>query len=542
MATNEIRLKLVIDGKEAQGVLLNTDELLKKIRAGAGSTGKGGASDMNAMTQAVGQLGWALGDANMFFVNFRAGMMSVGNNIPMIAQGFLRAGEAAKESGMSISKYFMQSMTGAGGVMLGVNAAMFVMQSLPAIFDSINKSAKEAAQEGLELFNKQLEKASQSTAVEMYNKAYGELYAIKALLDMRMAPQSFGQKLFGSMFGVNGDLEAGVTAAEKKVKAAENKLKEFDERAKTRIGAITLDIENIDNKINAVSKDDPAADQKIRALANEKIAKQKELNKLTGDNTKDKQKALFVSEAELAKQIEQVKQELKKEHSLREQLELRKKLNSLNEQAWKLGTGSDLGAVSGMLRGSELPKITDMTKGPLSKVAVPGKPVFEGLTRELSMQLIGMEALEKGWQSLGSSITQSMAGPLRSLQQSNNLLENMLGNLLNVGLQMAATGIMGGLFNLATGGAGGFLGGLMGALGLTKMAKGGTITEPILGLGLNSGGGYLMGENGHELVIPKAQAYAGGTLNIRVGGTLTGDGTSLRAVIKRLDKIESRYR
>ena len=244
-----------------------------------------------------------------------------------------------------------------------------------------------------------------------------------------------------------------------------------------------------------------------------------------------------------------MQQELKKEHSLREQLELRKKLDALNQQAWKLGTSADLSAANDMARGNENPLISlagDTIRGNkrLDRVKVPTKPKnpISETTSELQMQLIGMNALEKGWQSLGSTITQSLAAPLRSLQQSNNILENMLGNLLSVGLQMAATGLMGGLFNSLTGGTGGFLSGFMGALGINKMANGGTITEPIIGLGLNTGGKYLMGENGHELVIPKAAAYGSGTLNIRLGGTLTGDGTSLRAVIKRLDKIESAYK
>ena len=549
MATNEIRLKLVIDGKEAQGVLLNTDDLLDKLRSKSKGVGKGGADDFGAMSQAVGQLGWALGDANMFFVNFRAGMMSVGNNIPMIAQGFLRAGDAAKDAGMSIGKYFTSSLSGPAGVMLAVNGAMFVMQALPAIFDSINKKAKEAAAEGLEDFNKQLGIASKSTAVSMYNKAYGELYALKGLLDMRMAPQGFGQKIVMALFGGNSDLEAGISAAEQKIKSAEKKLKEFDEKSRSRVGAIEQDIEDITNRINAVQKSDPNADQKISAFADDKIAKQKVLNKLTGDNNEHKQKAVILFDAELTKQIAQVQQELKKEHSLREQLELRKKLDALNQQAWKLGTSADLSAANDMARGNENPLIGlagDTIRGNkrLDRVKVPTKPKnpISETTSELQMQLIGMNALEKGWQSLGSTITQSLAAPLRSLQQSNNILENMLGNLLSVGLQMAATGLMGGLFNSLTGGTGGFLSGFMGALGINKMANGGTITEPIIGLGLNTGGKYLMGENGHELVIPKAAAYGSGTLNIRLGGTLTGDGTSLRAVIKRLDKIESAYK
>ena len=538
MATNEIRLKLVIDGKEAQGVLLNTDDLLDKLRSKSKGIGKGGADDFGAMSQAVGQLGWALGDANMFFVNFRAGMMSVGNNIPMIAQGFLRAGDAAKDAGMSIGKYFMSSLTGPTGIMLGVNAAMFVLQSLPMIFDAINADAKKAAEQGLEDFKKKLEEIQTLSMLKpLWLDIMNEAAILQAAVDSEWFPF------------IGSEAQEQLKATEAKLELLRKKGNDLRKEATMKLGSIEQQIKDIDIKMKSVTKDDPQADTKIRALANEKIAKQKELDKLTGDTNDKKQKALYISDAELTKQIAQVQQELKKEHSLREQLELRKKLDALNQQAWKLGTSADLAAANDMARGNENPLIGlagDTIRGNkrLDRVKVPTKPnnPISETTSELQMQLIGMNALEKGWQSLGSTITQSLAAPLRSLQQSNNILENMLGNLLSVGLQMAATGLMGGLFNSLTGGAGGFLSGFMGALGINKMANGGTITEPIIGLGLNTGGKYLMGENGHELVIPKAAAYGGGTLNIRLGGTLTGDGTSLRAVIKRLDKIESAYK
>ena len=189
MATNEIRLKLVIDGKEAQGVLLNTDDLLDKLRSKSKGIGKGGADDFGAMSQAVGQLGWALGDANMFFVNFRAGMMSVGNNIPMIAQGFLRAGDAAKDAGMSIGKYFMSSLTGPTGIMLGVNAAMFVLQSLPMIFDAINADAKKAAEQGLEDFKKKLEEIQTLSMLKpLWLDTMNEVAILQAAVDSEWFP------------------------------------------------------------------------------------------------------------------------------------------------------------------------------------------------------------------------------------------------------------------------------------------------------------------------------------------------------------------
>jgi hypothetical protein len=537
MATNEIRLKLVIDGKEAQGVLLNTDELLGKLRNKTKGTGKEGAADMGAMTQAVGQLGWALGDANMFFVNFRSGMMSVGNNIPMIAQGFMRAGEAAKTAGISMKTYFAQSLTGAGGVMLGINAAMFAMQSLPMIFAAINKESKQAAADGLEDFTKQLEKITIFTMADKLAEVRGELILYRSIVAQQNATGGMGLA-FVKLIGYQSTADEMLTVAEQKVRMAERKDKELTEQGMTRIGLLKAEIDNYDILMDKV-KSGANADKEIHDLAVKKAAKQKELSDLTTVEKQVKEKNLIISDAELAKDIQKLKAQLEKTTSIREELELRKKLNDLNQQAMKLGTSYDSKAINKMAQSidfgiSGASSLNGTT--PIEKPAVAIKETND----ELMVSLLGMHALEKGWQSAGQSIAQSLSGPLRVLQQSNNALESMIGNILEVGLQMATTGLFGGLFSML--GGGGFLGGFMGALGITKMAKGGLITEPIMGLGLNTGGRYLMGENGNELVTPRASSYGSGALEIRVSGELTGNGTSLRAMLKRLDKMESRYK
>lgn len=63
----------------------------------------------------------------------------------------------------------------------------------------------------------------------------------------------------------------------------------------------------------------------------------------------------------------------------------------------------------------------------------------------------------------------------------------------------------------AAGGIGGLLSGLFGALSGGKLfAKGGMITEPVIGFGTQSKTGYMLGESGPEAVIPADLLTAGG--------------------------------
>ncbi len=66
---------------------------------------------------------------------------------------------------------------------------------------------------------------------------------------------------------------------------------------------------------------------------------------------------------------------------------------------------------------------------------------------------------------------------------------------------------------------GGFASSLLGAFGLKKFARGGIITEPVIGVGTKSGGGYLLGEAGPEAVTPIGggeKASRGAPINITI--------------------------
>lgn len=104
--------------------------------------GKQMVTASNSMTMAIDQFGWALSDADMFTVNFRMGLRSVANNIPMVVQYLGLAANEAKRTGVSFMDLAKNSIMGGGGILLAVNLLMFAMQVLPTLFDSGTEAAK----------------------------------------------------------------------------------------------------------------------------------------------------------------------------------------------------------------------------------------------------------------------------------------------------------------------------------------------------------------------------------------------------------------
>lgn len=102
---------------------------------------------MNSMNIAMGQFGYLLSDADMFLVNYQMGLRSIGNNIPMVVQYMQYAKQEAAGLNMTVGQAFWQSIKGPGGLLLGVNAAVFGMQLLAKFMGDSTKEIKEQKEE-----------------------------------------------------------------------------------------------------------------------------------------------------------------------------------------------------------------------------------------------------------------------------------------------------------------------------------------------------------------------------------------------------------
>ena len=152
--TREIKILLNVEGKEVVGTISNLDTKLeslnKKVKQHATQFGQtsgqitAGTGQMNA---AFGQLGYLLSDVDMFLVNFRMGMMSVANNIPIVVQQFAHAKNAINNTGTSIKDVLLSSLKGPGGLMLVVGGLTTLMNVLAFAFEKNRQEIKETAKE-----------------------------------------------------------------------------------------------------------------------------------------------------------------------------------------------------------------------------------------------------------------------------------------------------------------------------------------------------------------------------------------------------------
>ena len=185
------------------------------------------------MNMAMGQLGYTIGDASMFMVNARMGMMSIANNIPMIVSGFIDAKKAAGEHATTM-QLLTKSIMGGGGLLLGINALMLVMQILPGLFSGTTAEAER-----------------QSDAIKALKKDYEDLTS--EALDNEIAKKEIElSKFTQKMQRKAGSVDVFDQISDEDVKEYDKKVKELNaiREVKRDLG----NIENIENRIAANRK------------------------------------------------------------------------------------------------------------------------------------------------------------------------------------------------------------------------------------------------------------------------------------------------
>ena len=143
-----------------------------------------------------------------------------------------------------------------------------------------------------------------------------------------------------------------------------------------------------------------------------------------------------------------------------------------------------------------------------------------GQTRALSM---GAYSANIAFQTLGGTMSNAFSKAMSKIKGVNSLLEIFLVNIGEATGQLLIMQTVRGLFNLATGGLGGFMG------GFTKLATGGIVTSPTFA---------MVGEAGPEAVIPlrNMPSFAPQMIHVTVGGTLKQSGMDMKVVLDRVDK------
>lgn len=540
MADRNIDIRLVIDGKEAIATLSLTDQKVKEITKSLAVVkpipnpiSAGAVQNVSAMNNTMSQFGWILGDANMFMVNFRMGMMSIGNNIPMVVLGFQRAQQEAKALGISLKQSLMTSLMGPGGVMLGINALMFALQVIPALFENSSKKVDEQAEKV-----KNLAGEYKNLAVVQLEEEKSKLYKTKELLEKEI--KSLEKKAY--VGGYNVSAEYGVVSRDQA--KTDRKIKELDELnekinaiekawakannelTNIKIGHIDIRaIANIDKAIATLKLEyeNVKTDTERKELATRMNALKLEKEALTGKQKiidANAEKNLFTTEAQLQKEMAILQARLKQIDNLRDQLIIKQKIKDIEKEinAPFSFDASEIGVKgldkNGTFRTNGVPNQLESNWN--TNRLASENPTLKYLEQEIDMT----QTLGAVWQRTGSVMATSLSRALGLFKQTNNVIQEILKSIAEMAIQMASIGLIKGIIGLATGG--GFMSGFLDIFGGGKSVQ---------------AGGQSNMATPFMPVSSVRQFGSSQNININVSGSLIGKGTSLVSTFNKSQKI-----
>lgn len=439
---NESEIVIIIraDGtnanSELQKVQNNVQKTNKEIQNVNTTSNKAAVGGVSQMNTAIGALGWTLGDANMFMVNFRMGMMSVANNIPMIVQGFLQAKSAAEATGTSLKTALIASLTGPGGVMLAINALMFALQVLPQAFGGVTESAEEQKEKIKEL----TDEYNKLTKAQLTNK---ETQILLKMGDVK--GNSLDQLFSGMLTGLTLTPTLYTGGMQKQVNTYLQQLKVIQD-VKRDLGGMQ-EIENEINRLEEqrlkmnqnpdskyyfknIEKDAKNFDDALLRINKRIKANNEELDKFQGKNDK------LGNKKSIQKQVETLDWGITKKTDIKEYEENMKKANS------KIAI-----AFSNQARLTQK-TIDKMRENSLKAYWDKQKQEYWALN-DLSM------SIADGFRSAFSNALQEILGEANSVFEI--IAQNFLNRMLSVLSQLAAESIFQSLFGFLFPTGGGIL-------------------------------------------------------------------------------------
>ncbi|MEW5842312.1 MAG: hypothetical protein AB1775_03515 [Bacteroidota bacterium] len=503
-----------------------------------------GGKGLTGFNMLLGQTGFLLSDLDMMFVNTRLGLLSIGNNVSMVAQTFSIAVQQTKQFGMTFKEALLASLTPINLAVLAVNAFIFGLQMLARTsadtekaLDNQKKKVEELKNEYQRLTRAQLENRL-AEAESSYQKTWGLFTSRKifdpetgkasyvptpdylkpqAMIDAEKGIQMLKDSLF--MLGQIDDINNRLAVNREKLNHLnEENFATLVEGAKTYEEAkTTLDAWiRSDEKSLRIEKEKSEAVKSISIQTDEQIKKELAILRVK------------LSQAESAREIlAYIKAIVELERSLAE-----------GSPSAQPETHSD-----------EPPKAK--SQGPLKEVPERyQKPAaVTETTEELEWQYGTLLLLNREWERLGQTMSAALARAIIRGESLNNVLQQMAEQLL----QMSIQGLLGGLLSFFQPEVS-FAQGFFGALGI-RFAEGGVINEPIFGIG-KSGTPYAFGEIGKELVLPitKYDSLIGAlngamnsrsishTVTVKVEGESTIRGQDLYTAWKKVYNIEKRYK
>lgn len=315
--TEQVQIKLIVNGKEAVFDLQQFEKQLKKARTEA----KVLKNEVKTSTPSFGnaqnglkQLAYTMNDATMFAVDFRMGLMSISNNIPFVITGLTELNAVAKANSISFGTALKNALTGGTGVLLAINAVMTGMTLLlPILMKSKDETSKLADE------NERLAKSMNKLSIAEIEAKQNDLEIEKRFLELE-------EKRLLSDIDARHNEEGIIDFKYIKQRSAEieTELKKYDEFLKDRqeilnqiysgtfeaksVVQLTDAVNALENEYQRVTSDEQRND--IKVLLKDY---QERLDKLSlkQKQTKDATDKLLNSEAALKKELLKISAALK---------------------------------------------------------------------------------------------------------------------------------------------------------------------------------------------------------------------------------------
>lgn len=426
-------------------------------------------SGLTGMNMVVSQTGFLLSDLDMFMVNWRMGLMSTANNFSMIANSIGVAMNQAREKGQSFGEALKGSLTGFNALILGVNAGFFILQMLSRLFaDNTKEIEKNTAQ--LDKNKEALKRLSVAELEQAIFKSQKEV-------DLLKKKREIEKKAFEEEWQErNSRRNMGTT--EKPFFVFSQK-EEFDKQeallaqAQNALQGLGYN-QKLSNRLNKINEEidllqDGGSSVKRTNLLEER-KKLQDLLEVSEGRYKTQQKYNVESEKEIRAAITKYELELTTTKEKGQQLLLIEKIVELQNKLVKNGSKS----IEEQFKGWSNPTIDELLNkdkqdseyNKLLKTRNE-KPITDrefkeegdalarkntdsaisGMGKLVSSNLDEMEdkgrTVARVFNQVGSSIASTFSRALSGAQSFNDILENIISILLEIGIKMAISAIPG---------------------------------------------------------------------------------------------------
>ena len=186
----------------AKNIQLMEQMSVAQMAAGRSATGAVGGT--NQMAVAMQNMNYVVRDSPYFFMNFRMGVMAIGNNLNPLYDSLVRANAAAKEMGTTLGVQMVGFLKGPGGVIFAMSVLVTVIQAVVFAMSGHKDAVKkvtDAFEDFLEKYKsvetqmkKNILRVESMSLDELRDSYKGAVTELQKLIDKKVEYLTIGNK------------------------------------------------------------------------------------------------------------------------------------------------------------------------------------------------------------------------------------------------------------------------------------------------------------------------------------------------------------